>query len=250
MGGRIWTEDGTPWMRFKAWGQGLTLGRQLFLLLQQFLLPSNHPTDIGAQLGEFFLQLIDGLLRAGLLAFIVTAEALQQGFRLVIRMLVAATHRARLVVLQLRAQLFDTGTAGQTLAFEQFAGDVEGLFGDGQFGLGFHPVLGKALAFVLRIELTLLQFGTALVQLLLTGPQARQVLDGAQLLAAAGVLEGRECSAYPACAPEVRLAGGTYIDIPVTDGHVQGNLATAPAWPAHPNWLAGFLGLLGTKITL
>ena len=72
----------------------------------------------------------------------------------------------------------------------------------------------------------------------------------AQLLAAAGVLEGRECSAYPACAPEVRLAGGTYIDIPVTDGHVQGNLATAPAWPAHPNWLAGFLGLLGTKITL
>jgi protease I len=48
----------------------------------------------------------------------------------------------------------------------------------------------------------------------------------------------------------VRLAGGTFIDIPVTEGHVQGNLATAPAWPAHPSWLAGFLGLLGTKITL
>ena len=32
--------------------------------------------------------------------------------------------------------------------------------------------------------------------------------------------------------------------------HVQGNLATAPAWPAHPAWLAAFLGLLGTKITL
>ena len=76
------------------------------------------------------------------------------------------------------------------------------------------------------------------------------VCHGAQLLTAAGILEGRECSAYPACAPEVRLAGGTYIDIPVTQGHVQGNLATAPAWPAHPSWLAGFLGLLGTKITL
>ena len=76
------------------------------------------------------------------------------------------------------------------------------------------------------------------------------VCHGAQLLAAAGVLEGRECSAYPACAPEVRLAGGRYIDIEVTQAHVQGNLATAPAWPAHPSWLAAFLGLLGTKITL
>lgn len=82
------------------------------------------------------------------------------------------------------------------------------------------------------------------------GKPIAAVCHGAQLLAAAGVLEGRECSAYPACAPEVRLAGGTYIDIPVTEGHVQGNLVTAPAWPAHPSWLAGFLGLLGTRITL
>lgn len=82
------------------------------------------------------------------------------------------------------------------------------------------------------------------------GKPIAAVCHGAQLLAAAGILEGRECSAYPACAPEVRLAGGTFIDIPVTEGHVQGNLATAPAWPAHPSWLAGFLGLLGTKITL
>ncbi len=76
------------------------------------------------------------------------------------------------------------------------------------------------------------------------------VCHGAQLLAAAGILDGRECSAYPACAPEVRLAGGRYIDIAVDKAHVQGNLATAPAWPAHPSWLAAFLGLLGTQITL
>ena len=82
------------------------------------------------------------------------------------------------------------------------------------------------------------------------GKPIAAVCHGAQLLAAAGTLEGRECSAYPACAPEVRLAGGTYIDIDVTKAHVQGNLATAPAWPAHPAWLAAFLGLLGTKITL
>ncbi|MDH4584718.1 DJ-1/PfpI family protein [Pseudomonas sp. BN415] len=82
------------------------------------------------------------------------------------------------------------------------------------------------------------------------GKPIAAVCHGAQLLAAAGVLEGRECSAYPACGPEVRLAGGQYVDIPVDAAHTQGNLVTAPAWPAHPAWLAGFLTLLGTKIEL
>lgn len=76
------------------------------------------------------------------------------------------------------------------------------------------------------------------------------VCHGAQILAAAGVLKGRECSAYPACGPDVRLAGGTYMDIPVDQAHVQGNLVTAPAWPAHPAWLAAFVKLLGARITL
>ncbi|MBD9630260.1 DJ-1/PfpI family protein [Pseudomonas sp. LABIM340] len=76
------------------------------------------------------------------------------------------------------------------------------------------------------------------------------VCHGAQLLAAAGVLKGRACSAYPACGPEVTLAGGEYVDIPVDAAHVDGNLVTAPAWPAHPAWLAKFLDVLGTKISL
>ncbi len=76
------------------------------------------------------------------------------------------------------------------------------------------------------------------------------VCHGAQLLAAAGVLAGRQCSAYPACAPEVRLAGGEYAEVPIDQAHVEGNLVTAPAWPAHPAWLAAFLGLLGTRIEL
>ncbi|WP_442908981.1 DJ-1/PfpI family protein [Halopseudomonas sp.] len=76
------------------------------------------------------------------------------------------------------------------------------------------------------------------------------VCHGAQLLAAAGVLKGRECSAYPACGPDVRLAGGTYIDIAADQVHVQGNLVTAPAWPAHPKWLAAFVKLLGARIEL
>jgi len=76
------------------------------------------------------------------------------------------------------------------------------------------------------------------------------VCHGAQLLAAADVLQGRACSAYPACAPEVRLAGGEFVEIGVDKAHTEGNLVTAPAWPAHPAWLAAFLGLLGTRISL
>ncbi|KAA0893578.1 DJ-1/PfpI family protein [Oryzomonas rubra] len=76
------------------------------------------------------------------------------------------------------------------------------------------------------------------------------ICHGAQLLAAAGVLKGKGCSAYPAVGPEVTLSGGTYVDIPVDKAHVDGNLVTAPAWPAHPEWLAKFLKVLGTEITL
>ena len=74
------------------------------------------------------------------------------------------------------------------------------------------------------------------------------ICHGAQLLAAAGVLEDRTCSAYPACGPDVTRAGGRYADIPVDQAVVDGNLVTAPAWPAHPQWLAAFLKVLGTKI--
>ncbi|AHB05137.1 MULTISPECIES: DJ-1/PfpI family protein [Pandoraea] len=76
------------------------------------------------------------------------------------------------------------------------------------------------------------------------------ICHGAQLLAAAGVIEGRECSAYPACAPEVRLAGGKYMEIGIDEAHTDGKLVTAPAWPAHPAWIAQFLAVLGTKIEL
>ncbi|MFB6247995.1 MAG: DJ-1/PfpI family protein [Salinibacter sp.] len=70
----------------------------------------------------------------------------------------------------------------------------------------------------------------------------------AQLLAAADVLEGRRCSAYPACAPEVEAAGGTFVDVDMTEAVTDGNLVTGPAWPAHPAWLAQFLEVLGTQI--
>jgi protease I len=74
------------------------------------------------------------------------------------------------------------------------------------------------------------------------------ICHGAQVLAAAGVLEGKSCSAYPAVGPDVNRAGGRYVDIPADKAHVDGNLVTAPAWPAHPDWIAKFLAVLGTKI--
>jgi protease I len=74
------------------------------------------------------------------------------------------------------------------------------------------------------------------------------ICHAAQVLVAAGVVEGKSCSAYPAVGPDVKRAGGEYINLPVDKAHVDGNLVTAPAWPAHPEWLAKFLKVLGTKI--
>ncbi len=74
------------------------------------------------------------------------------------------------------------------------------------------------------------------------------ICHGAQVLAAAGVLTDKTCSPYPAVAPEVKAAGGHWQEIPLDAAHVDGNLVTAPAWPAHPQWLAKFLQLLGSKI--
>ena len=76
------------------------------------------------------------------------------------------------------------------------------------------------------------------------GKPVAAICHGAQLLAAAGVLEGRKCSAYPACQPEVELAGGTFASIEVDQAVTDANLVTAPAWPAHPAWLAQFFKLL------
>jgi len=82
------------------------------------------------------------------------------------------------------------------------------------------------------------------------GKPIAAVCHGAQVLAAADVLKGRKCSAYPAVGPDVRRAGGEYMDIAMDQAHCDGNLVTAPAWPAHPQWLASFLKLLGTRIEL
>ncbi len=82
-----------------------------------------------------------------------------------------------------------------------------------------------------------------------SGKPIAAICHGAQLLAAAGVISGRRISAYPACAPEVTLAGAQYAEIPVDQAVTDGKIVTAPAWPAHPAWIAQFLKVLGTTIT-
>lgn len=82
----------------------------------------------------------------------------------------------------------------------------------------------------------------------LTDKPIAAICHGAQLLAGARVLEGRLCSAYPACRAEVELAGGRYADIAIDGAVTDRNLVTAPAWPAHPAWISQFLAVLGTRI--
>jgi protease I len=82
------------------------------------------------------------------------------------------------------------------------------------------------------------------------GKPIASVCHGAQILSAAGVIQGRKVNAYPAVGPEVVLAGAEYVELPWDGALVDGNLVTAPAWTAHPAWLAKFLEVLGTKIEL
>ncbi|MGV3485043.1 MAG: DJ-1/PfpI family protein [Planctomycetaceae bacterium] len=79
-----------------------------------------------------------------------------------------------------------------------------------------------------------------------SGKPIAAICHGPQILVAAGVLKGRQCSSYPACSPEITAAGGTYIapSSGMDSAHVEGNLCTAPAWPAHPAWMREFLKML------
>ncbi|HYZ83181.1 MAG TPA: DJ-1/PfpI family protein [Bryobacteraceae bacterium] len=72
---------------------------------------------------------------------------------------------------------------------------------------------------------------------------------GPQILAAAGILSGKRVNAYPACATDIELAGGTYVELGFTEAVTDGQLVTGPAWSAHPAWLAKFLQVLEGEAT-
>lgn len=76
-----------------------------------------------------------------------------------------------------------------------------------------------------------------------TNKPVAAICHGPQLLVATGLLKGRKLTAYPSVAPEIKACGGEFIDIPMDSSYVDGNLVTAPAWPAHPSWLANYIKL-------
>jgi protease I len=80
------------------------------------------------------------------------------------------------------------------------------------------------------------------------GKPLAALCHGAQILTAAGVVAGKRVSAYPACAPEVTSAGGTYVAVEMDEAVVDGLLVTGPAWPAHPAWLGKFLDVLEDRM--
>jgi protease I len=85
-----------------------------------------------------------------------------------------------------------------------------------------------------------------------TNKPIASICHGLQVLAAAGVLKGKLCTAYPAVKPELILAGAKWGEVNQTfsNAYVDGNLVTAAAWPGHPEWMRKFLDVLGTKIEL
>jgi protease I len=81
------------------------------------------------------------------------------------------------------------------------------------------------------------------------GKPIAALCHGPQILAAAGVIKGKKLNAYPACQPDVELAGGTFVPLEITGAVADGKLVTGPAWPAHPAWLAKFLEVLEQHLT-
>jgi protease I len=82
------------------------------------------------------------------------------------------------------------------------------------------------------------------------GKPIASICHGQQLLAAADVVQGKTCMAYPAVKPELLRAGATWSEINATFSNavIDRNLVTAAAWPGHPEWIRKFLQVLGTKI--
>ena len=76
------------------------------------------------------------------------------------------------------------------------------------------------------------------------------ICHGPQILTTAGVLKGYKATCYPACGPDITLAGGEYVEVPSDQAVVDKNLVTAPAWPGDTAICREFAKLLGAKIEI
>ena len=101
----------------------------------------------------------------------------------------------------------------------------------------------------LRLDPRIIEITTHFAE---SGKPIAAICHGIQVLTAAKVVDGKSLSAYPAIQPEIEAVGGSYVAASASfdNAHVDGNFVTAPAWPAHPNWIRAFLDVLGTTISL
>ncbi|KAJ2406885.1 hypothetical protein GGI10_005094 [Coemansia sp. RSA 2530] len=78
------------------------------------------------------------------------------------------------------------------------------------------------------------------------------ICHGVQILAAAGVLQGRTCSGFHMCRIDVEAGGASFVEFhpDSKNAHVEGNLVTAPAYNAIGVWMREFIKLLGVKVQL
>lgn len=76
------------------------------------------------------------------------------------------------------------------------------------------------------------------------------ICHGPQILIAADVMKGRKATAYPALKPDMIMAGAEWVEpAPGADNAVvDETLVTAPAWPAHPEWMSSFIKMLGGTV--
>jgi protease I len=76
------------------------------------------------------------------------------------------------------------------------------------------------------------------------------ICHGQQILLTANVLKGVHCTCYPAVKPDLLAAGATWGEVNETysNAYTHANFVTAPAWPAHPEWIRKFLILLGSTV--
>ena len=75
------------------------------------------------------------------------------------------------------------------------------------------------------------------------------ICHGVQILVAVdGVVRGKKVAALGACEPEVRLAGGTYIDVKPTEAYVDGTMVSAKGWTGLAAFMRECLKVLGTEI--
>ncbi|KAL9344112.1 hypothetical protein Peur_064543 [Populus x canadensis] len=76
------------------------------------------------------------------------------------------------------------------------------------------------------------------------------ICHGQQILAAAGVLKGRKCTAYPTVKLNVVLGGATWLEPdPIDRCYTDENLVTGAAWPGHPEFVSQLMALLGIQVS-